>query len=285
MEPRQSTLHVVIEAETPAQTRLSLRRAARSRSVEYLEHHVASFDPLRGPVPPGDLLYSPAITAVAFEVVAALWQPGVATVFHGPLGPLSGVFEPSSALRIRGIPMPREVRVRSADRAFLLRVAEGVGGLPVIVRADGGEGGERVAVVDSEASLVSVVGVLLSLGHAPRIVAFVGGAEHFRVVVVAGKAVAAYRNPNDEGDFRSSPSDDPGDYTATPDQRWPEISALACRACGALAVDFGGVDVLRHASGRLYVLEVNTPCYFAQAERFGADVSGPLLDALLAGRR
>ncbi|MDQ4422275.1 MAG: hypothetical protein QF808_00025, partial [Thalassolituus sp.] len=37
----------------------------------------------------------------------------------------------------------------------------------------------------------------------------------------------------------------------------------AIDACAVLGLEFGGVDVLVHVSGREYVLEVNFPCYFA----------------------
>ena len=45
---------------------------------------------------------------------------------------------------------------------------------------------------------------------------------------------------------------------------------------------FGGVDILEHSSGRLYVLESNNPCYFASAQlAIGTDVSGAIVEYLL----
>ncbi len=272
------TLTLLLDPDSPAQTRMSLRAAADRRGVAWTEVVVSAFDPLTPPLPPGDLLFTPGISAAAFEAQAALWQPGVGTVFRGPQGPLRMVTDPATALVRAGLPMPREVRVRSAQPAFLARVVQALGGLPVIVRADGGEGGERVSRADSMPGLVSLVGMLLSLGHAPRLVAFVPEAVHWRVVVVAGVAVAAYVNPLRDDDFRSEPTDEPTDYTATPPAG---IAEPAIAACEALGVDLGGVDVLLHPSGRPYLLEVNTPCYFAQSERFGLDVAGPLIDALV----
>ena len=41
--------------------------------------------------------------------------------------------------------------------------------------------------------------------------------------------------------------------------------------------------MLGHPSGRLYVLEVNMPCYFPQAQlRGGIDIAGAMIDHLQA---
>jgi hypothetical protein len=273
-----ATLHALIDDATPAETRMSLRRACRARGMAFDEILAASVDPLAEPLVPGALLYCPAASIVANEAEARLWQPGVGTVYRGPLGPLAQVVTQQVAFARCGIPVPLSVRVRSGDPEHLARIVRGLGGLPVVVRADGGEGGQRVSRADSMPALLSLVDLLLSLGVAPRLVSFVPDAMHVRCVVVAGRAVATYENPVRAGDFRSSPSEDPAAYVSLPDD---DVAALSVRACDVLGVDLGGVDVLRHPSGRLYLLEVNTPCYFPQAERFGADVAGPLVDALL----
>jgi glutathione synthase/RimK-type ligase-like ATP-grasp enzyme len=59
------------------------------------------------------------------------------------------------------------------------------------------------------------------------------------------------------------------------------LAAPAVRAVRAQRLFFGGVDLLRHPSGRLYVIEVNFPCFFAQATLGGGvDVAGPMIDFL-----
>lgn len=269
----------LVEAETPAPTRLSLRRACRNRGVEYVELDVADVDALAQPLAVGSLLYSPATSTLALEVEARLWQPGVGTIYRGRLGPLKRVMAPEAALARWDLPVPLSVTARTRDPSMLREFVKSLGGFPIIVRLDGGEGGERVTRADSMESLVSLVDLLHSLGRAPKLVTYVPDAVHIRVVVVAGKAVAAYDNVIPGGDFRSVPSDDPKTYRAAPQG---EAARLAVAACDALDVDLGGVDILRHTSGRHYILEVNTPCYFPRAERFGADVSGPLIDALQA---
>jgi glutathione synthase/RimK-type ligase-like ATP-grasp enzyme len=56
-------------------------------------------------------------------------------------------------------------------------------------------------------------------------------------------------------------------------------------AAHCVGTDFAGVDVLAHPSGRFYLLEANSPCYFPQAEAFGrVDVARAMVEALLARR-
>jgi hypothetical protein len=274
-----TTLTCLVENETPAPTRLSIRRACRARGFEYIECDVTDVHALAQPLAPGSLLYSPATSGLAMEVEARLWQPGVGTIYRGRLGPLKRVTAPDVTLARCDLPVPLSVTARTRNPTQLLEFAKSLGGFPLIVRLDGGEGGERVTRADSPEALISLVDLLHSVGRAPKLVTYVPDAVHVRVVVVAGRAVAAYDNVIPAGDFRSVPSDDPKAYRQAPQD---EAARLAIAACDALDVDLGGVDILRHTSGRHYVLEVNTPCYFPRAERFGADVSGPLVDALRA---
>jgi glutathione synthase/RimK-type ligase-like ATP-grasp enzyme len=53
-------------------------------------------------------------------------------------------------------------------------------------------------------------------------------------------------------------------------------------ATRAIGLEFAGVDVMLHASGRAYVLEANFPCYFGHAQGDGAiDVAGAMVAHLL----
>src|SRR4029077_3817749 len=80
-------------------------------------------------------------------------------------------------------------------------------------------------------------------------------------------------------DFRTSGSEQEEDY------RVPAPSGLeetAVAAVHALGHEFGGVDILEHHSGRLYVLESNNPCYFASGQlAIGTDISGAMIEHLL----
>ena len=83
----------------------------------------------------------------------------------------------------------------------------------------------------------------------------------------------------DDDDFRTSGSDDLDDYHA----ELPEgAAALAIASCKALRHGHGGVDILQHPSGRLYLLESNFPCYYDQAQlEAGVDIGGAMVRFLL----
>lgn len=58
------------------------------------------------------------------------------------------------------------------------------------------------------------------------------------------------------------------------------------RAVRALRYEFGGVDILEHPTGRLYLLESNFPCYFATPQEvIGTDVAGAMLEYLVEKSR
>ena len=98
------------------------------------------------------------------------------------------------------------------------------------------------------------------------------------MIVIGDKTVAAYRNQIEANDFRTYAGADPADDF---DSIGESLSTVAIQACQALRVEFGGVDILEHSSGRLYLLEANFPCYFATAQEVaGLDISGALVDSL-----
>jgi glutathione synthase/RimK-type ligase-like ATP-grasp enzyme len=186
---------------------------------------------------------------------------------------------PTSSSPARGVPAPRTVRLRTNSRDAVRAAIEAVGGLPAIFKVMGGEGGVGVARVDSWPSAYSVADLATSRASTVFVREFVPDALHWRLVVVADRVVAAYPNPTKDDDFRSRAPTDADDYRREPP---PAAVEVAVRAVATLDVDLGGVDVLVTQDGRALVLEVNFPCFFAQAEiRAGVDVGGPIVDALL----
>ncbi|GMV44467.1 MAG: hypothetical protein AMXMBFR64_61830 [Myxococcales bacterium] len=272
-------LTCVIDEGTPDTTRASLRRGCASRGVRYVEVRGSGLDPGVPPLEPGSLLYRPATTWASMRAERQLWQPGVATFYRSPAGPFVIHTEQWLALARAGLSTPASLRLGRTDDAFLRDAVEALGGLPVIVRVDSGEGGVGVLRADTFQALRSLSQLLVSQGHAARLAAWVPDAMHWRVVVVGERAVTAYRNPVRRDDFRSEPSDSPDDYGLAPP---PDMEELAVRASHVAGSAFAGVDILEHPSGRLYVLEANSPCYFPQAEDHGkADVAGAMVDWLL----
>lgn len=273
-----------IDDAVPDTTISLLRAACESRDVEFLSIDARrySFDPSSG-LADADMMYRPAVSLAAIRVEQFLAHAGVATFYADCEGPFFSSVAHFLHFQMLGLPTPRSLPLGSTDRDALRAAVDHLGGLPLVLKAPGFEGGAGVMRVDSLASLFSLADFLSAQGAAAFLSAYVGDAEHWRVVVVGERAVAAHLNPLLADDFRSAPSDDPADFTATPDA---DLANLAVRAVRALRLEFGGVDILRHESGRLYLLEANFPCYFPTAQTVaGIDVAGAMVDHLIAKSR
>lgn len=263
----------------PAEGTSLLRRAATERSIEFVEIAAPgfSFDERRLPAA-GDLLYRPAVSLAAMRVEQFLYHDRVSTFYGDSGGPWFGPTAGVVLYQRAGLSVPRTFPCATADRGVLRAFVKRLGGFPVVVKLMGLSGGLGVMIVDAERELFSLVDYLLNSGQSPLLCAFVADAVHWRVIVIGGSAITAYRNPVDSGDFRTYASGDPADYPAeVPD--W--IGEFAVRSVETTRYEMGGVDVLEHESGRLYLLEVNFPCYFPQAQLIsGTDIAGRMLDHL-----
>lgn len=274
-----------VDDKVPPATTTLLRVACEERRIDYELVDAARFDFAAGMrAQPGDLLYRPAVSTVAATVEQYLHAPGVATFHTAPDGVF---FPPSNPILIHqraGLPTPRSVPCISADRGMLRFFVDQLGGLPLVVKVHGWSRGVGVMRADTLAGLFSLVDFLLARGDLPMLCAYVPDAVHWRVIVVGDQALACYRNPVDHDDFRTYAADAIDDYTAkVPDA----LAELAVDAVAGLSVELGGVDILEHPSGRLYLLEANFPCYFPQAQLVaGIDIAGAMVDHLVvkAGR-
>lgn len=270
----------LVDDGVPDETIVLLQRAAEQRGVAVQVVTPRHFDfAATEPLPDGALLFRPAVSLLASRVEQALWQPKVATFLLDPDGPLvSNVAAHETFLRA-GLPVPRTLPLASTDRGLLRTYVDALGGLPVVVKALGYSRGVGTIRVDSLASLFSVVDYMLAEGGKPLLCAYIPDAVHWRLVVVGDRVVSAYRNVNDDDDFRTSGSDAPEDYTAEPPAGMAELAVASCQA---LRHAHGGVDVLWHPSGRMYLLESNFPCYYAQSQlQTGVDIAGAMVDWLL----
>ena len=271
----------IVDDGVPKETVSLLVDACENRGVQ-----VTMVDPRRfdfsatEPLPDGSLLYRPAVSLLAGRVEQALWQPKVATFATDLDGPLFSNIAAHETFLRAGLPVPRTFPLAGTDRDLLRTYVDALGGLPVVVKALGYSRGIGTIRVDSLPSLFSVVDYMMAEGGKPLLCAYIPDAVHWRLVVVGDAVVSAYINATDSDDFRTSGSDDPEDYRATPP---PGMAEIAVASCKALRHAHGGVDVLWHPSGRMYLLESNFPCYYAQSQiEAGTDIAGPMVDWLLA---
>lgn len=275
---------VCIDDGVPEETPRLLRAACQSRGVDFVPLDPRAFDFAQAaPLGAGDLLYRPAVSAIAQRAEQHLYAPEAASFYADPAGPFFPYVNYALLFDRAGLPCPRTIPVLSADRAHLRQQVAALGGLPVVVKLPGWSRGVGTMRADSFATVFSLLDILLAQGQVPSLLAYVPDAVHWRVTVVGTRAVAMYRNVMEPDDFRTSASTDPRDVTADPPAA---IADLAVRAVAAQRLEFGGVDILEHASGRLYLLEANFPCYFAHAQTVAnIDVAGAMLDHLIAKAR
>jgi glutathione synthase/RimK-type ligase-like ATP-grasp enzyme len=158
-----------------------------------------------------------------------------------------------------------------------------LGGFPLVLKVLGYCGGIGTMRVDSFAALFSSVDYILAQGVNPLLASYIEDAIHWRLTVVGTDVVAGYRNTPRPDDFRTSSSKSQSDYFVDlPDH----LRKMATEAVRAIRLEFGGVDILEHPSGRLYLLEVNFPCNFARAEEVaGINVTGRMVDYLVEKAR
>lgn len=274
-------LFCCVNDNVPTETTALLQAACVSRGVDYLEIDARFFnyDPEKI-LSRGDLLFRPAVSLAAIRVELFLYRDGVATFRTGAQDDI--YFDCSYwplLLARAGVPIPRTIPCATTQRDLLRGYVDRLGGFPIVVKCLGGSGGIGVMRVESFPALFSLTDYLLAQGVSPLLCTYIEDATHWRVIVVGNHAIAAYRNLLEIDDFRTYAGTDPADYhQAVP----PMIAEVAIQAVHALRLEHGGVDILEHKSGRVYVLEVNYPCYFPPAQQvLGIDIAGTMLDHLL----
>lgn len=272
-------LHLVDDGIPPISVSIILE-ACQRRSVECQVHNADGF--IFSPevkALPGEMLFRPAISNRALKVEQHLFQEGVATFYAADKGIFFNCNNAIAMFEAEGIPTPRSFSLHRTSRDILDFYVEQLGGYPVILKVPGHSGGVGVMKLDSPQALYSVVDFVSMSGQLHILSAFVDDATHWRCVVVGDQVAASYINPPDGDDFRTYGTTNPKEVFSRVDG---DIESLAVRAVHALGVQFGGVDILQHPTGRLYVLEANFPCYYAHAQEVGGiDVAGSMVEFLM----
>jgi ribosomal protein S6--L-glutamate ligase len=175
------------------------------------------------------------------------------------------------------IPATAFARRRDELRAAIARV----GGPPVVLKLIEGAQGVGVMLAESYESAESVLDALHWLRQDILIQAYLRAAagRDVRVLVVAGRALAAMERQAGEGDFRANLHR--GGSARALELR-PELAATAERAAAAIGLAVAGVDLLL-VDGQPLVLEVNASPGLEGIERVsGLDLAGAIVDSLLA---
>ena len=276
-----STLYYVDDGTLPALTTQFLREACGPRGVQFAPVGVRSFDfhPDRQ-LQRGDLLYRPAVSVKAARVEQFLYDEGVATFYADGEAVFYACTAPYLRYQRAGLPLPYTLYATSRNRPLLREFVRQLGGLPIVVKRLGYSNGLGVMRVDSFPALFSLIDYMSTQGDLPHLCSYVPDAVHWRVIVIGERTVAGYKNELSDGDFRTHAPAEAAEYTDTV----PEpLADLALRAARVMRREMGGVDILEHVSGRLYLLESNFPCYYAQAQKAaGIDIAGAMVDHLLA---
>jgi hypothetical protein len=97
-----------INDKVPEETGQLLRHSCERREIEFVEINAAAFDyePSHRALP-GDMLYCAGTSAAASFVEEHLYQPGVATFYSSPDGPLTRKGTPLVVFQCAGVPIPR----------------------------------------------------------------------------------------------------------------------------------------------------------------------------------
>lgn len=273
-----------IDDGVPESTIEQLRNASHDRGVRFVHVRAGLCDHTSLPeLEHGAMLYRPGTTYRSMVVEQVLCHEHVASFYDHPAGVHLCWNEQGLLFQRAGVPTPRTFFVTPKDRGLLKKYVEHLGGFPVVLKVPGGSLGVGVMRLDSWASLFSVVDQIKSQGSMLHMMAYIPDALHWRVVVVGDRAVASYINRTEPDDFRTYVEDDPEDFAQEPPAA---VVDAAVRAVKAQGLSFGGVDVLEHDSGRVYVLEANFPCYFGHPMESGeVDVAGEMLDFLMERSR
>lgn len=168
-----------------------------------------------------------------------------------------------------GVPMPKTHYGISSDRTYLRSVVKQLGGYPVILKILGGQEGAGVVFVDSERSLFSLSDFFAKSDNVKvLLMEYVPTDRSARLIVLGESVVASVEYIAPEGDFRSNlPYESVADMSKRriPKTFASEIRDAAILATKSAGLEFGGVDILM-SGNRIYVLEVNFPCNFADTQ-------------------
>ena len=179
-------------------------------------------------------------------------------------------------LQAAGLPVPLTYVVETARDA--LRAFEDLGGDVVIKPLFGSEGRGLVRLADRETAsrVFHALERIHSVLYVQKYQANMG--YDLRVLVLAGRVIAAMRRFPKPGDWRANLAQGGKAEPIEPDAQQVKLAIASARAVGA---HWAGVDLLPTTRGECVVLEVNAvPGWKGLARVTGIDVASLVLDDL-----
>jgi hypothetical protein len=276
--------YVIIDPEKNLPTKNLLGAACKKRKIEYIEIDMRTnkIDYVKCPKPSaGDCLYRVVANDLnAKKLEYMLIKEGVATFYSSSP---DIIFRPHAGIKLEkfNLPAPKTIPIITSDRDTLKNYADHLGGFPLIIKAMGGKEGVGVMRVDSLGSFYSIADYLYKQKEDFILRQYIETRMSLRLVVLGNKIIACMKyKASYDNDFRSNRKTKLDNVEIfTPDEK---ISLLAISSVKCMDLEFGGVDIILDSSNNPYVLEVNFPCNFVEAQDFTqVDIAGLLVEYLV----
>lgn len=177
-----------------------------------------------------------------------------------------------------GLRVPPTVLAKST-RSFKTAIAA-VGGMPVVLKVLQGTQGVGVMIVNSQASLVSVMDTLQGLEQDTMMQQFLseGAGRDYRAFVIGNRVIAAMMRTAPKGEFRTNiHRGGEGSLVKLP----MSYQRAAIRAAQKLKLEIAGVDLMESSAGPV-IIEVNSSPGFEGIEKAtGLNVAALIVNHLI----
>ncbi len=189
------------------------------------------------------------------------------------------------ALANNGIPMPDSVYAplcyygdAQIDKDFFIGVEKL--GYPLVAKKCFGSLGAGVFLIKNRYELENFENANKLVAHFYQ--KFIGiGGEDIRVIIIDGKYVCAMKRTN-KCDFRSNIDLGGQGEKIEADGKLIELCE---RTAEILNLDYCGIDILTDGNGNMYVCEVNSNAFFAEAERVcGVNIAKKYAELIIASK-
>lgn len=171
--------------------------------------------------------------------------------------------------------------VLSADKKYLDKLVDELGGYPIIIKAPKGSHGVGVIKVESHETLYSIIDFMLAQDIDVTLKKYIEADGHYRVIVLDNKVLSTIKYNKPDKDFRTN-SGEPEVSSVKLSQEGINV-ALDAVSKQDLQTNFGGVDLIwSEQDQKFYVMEVNFPCFFPRNESVdNISISSAIIQYLL----